>query len=150
MFDIGTGFDALAVRASIVDVVTEALVALQGECFDDAARIDRVRAVDRAVTALAASQVLDADAFYVSQMDEQERLGVPVRRRGRGIADQLGLATKRSPVVASRRLADARALVADMPDTLRALADGRVSELGASIAVGETACLCGGPTAGGS
>jgi Domain of unknown function (DUF222) len=72
---------------------------------------------------------------------EQERLGVPLRRRGRGIADQLGLATKRSPVVASRRLADARVMVADMPDTLAALASGRVSELGASIAVRETACL---------
>lgn len=141
MFDIDTSFDRLAVRASIVAVVTQALALLQVECGDDVTRIDRVRAVDRAVAALAASQVVDSSEFFVSQMVEQEHLGVPMRRRGRGIADQLGLATKRSPVAASRRLADARALVTDMPATLTALAAGRVSEWDASIAVRETAYL---------
>ena len=139
--NIGDPGDAATLRSAIVDVVAQALAALRGECFDDAARIDRIRAVDRAVAALAASQVCDSAEFFSSQLDEQERLGVPLRRRGRGIANQLGLATKRSPVVASRRLADARAMVADMPATLAALAEGRVSELGASIAVRETACL---------
>jgi hypothetical protein len=141
MFDIDDRPDAATLRATVVDVVVAALATLQGECFDDADRIDRIRAVDRAVAALAASQVVDAAEFYESQLVEQEQLGVPARRRGRGIADQLGLATKRSPVVASRRLADARAMVAYMPSTLVALAAGRVSELGASIAVRETACL---------
>ncbi len=128
-------------RSTVAAVVAHALIALQGECVDDAGRIDRIRAVDRAVAALAASQVVDSAEFFTSQTQEQARLGLPLRRRGRGIADQIGLATKRSPVVASRRLADARGLVGDMPDTLRALAEGRVSELGASIAVRETACL---------
>jgi hypothetical protein len=133
--------DAPTVRSTVVDVVGQALAALQAACSDDAARIDRVRAVDRAVAALAASQVLDSTEFYDSQLVKQERLGVPLRRRGRGIADQLGLATKRSPVVASRRLADARVLTSDMPMTLAALAAGLVSELGAAIAVRETASL---------
>lgn len=141
MFDTEGSGTAATVRATVVDIVSDALTALQSPCGDDAGRIDRIRAVDRAVAALAASQVADSSDFYLSQMEEQERLGVPLRRRGRGIADQLGLATKRSPVVASRRLADARTMVADMPATLAALAQGRVSELGASIAVRETACL---------
>jgi hypothetical protein len=141
MLTITDPTDAATLRATIVDVVAQALTALQGACVDDAARVDRIRAVDRAVAALAASQVCDSTEFYTSQLDEQEQLGVPARRRGRGIADQLGLATKRSPVVASRRLADARVLMTDMPMTLAALAAGRVSELGASIAVRETACL---------
>jgi len=141
MFDIDDPSDARTLRSTVVDVVAQALAALRHGCVDDAARIDRIRAVDRAVAALAASQVADSAEFFASQMDEQERLGVPLRRRGRGIADQIGLATKRSPTVASRRLADARALMTEMPETLAAMAAGRVSELGASIAVRETACL---------
>ena len=141
MLTIDDPTPASTLRSTIVDVVAHALIALQSECVDDADRIDRIRAVDRAVAALAASQVADSSEFYTSQLVEQERLGVPARRRGRGIADQLGLATKRSPVAASRRLADARAMISDMPATLAALAEGRVSELGASIAVRETACL---------
>ena len=134
MLTIDDPIDAPTLRSTIVDVVGRALIALQGDCFDDIARIDRIRAVDRAVAALAASQVCDSAEFFTSQMEEQERLGVPVRRRGRGIADQIGPATKRSPVAASRRLADPRALVTDMPETLAALAalaEGRVSGVGA-------------------
>ena len=79
---------------------------------------------------LAAAQALEAVEFETSQLQLQEAQAVPVRRRGLGIADQIGFATKCSPASASRRLADARALVAEMPATLQRLAAGRVSRAG--------------------
>ncbi len=45
------------------------------------------------------------------------------------------------PASASRRLADARVLVTEMPATLHALAAGRVSERGVRAAITETRCL---------
>ena len=103
MLSIDDPTQAAALRSRIVDVVTQALAALNGGCVDDTARSIASGAVDRAVAALAASQVVDSTEFYASQIDEQRNAWVcRCVRRGRGIADGLGLATKRSPVVASR------------------------------------------------
>ena len=134
-------FESMVVRGAVVDTVTAALSALRSPCRDDAARIDRLTGVDRAKAASAAAEALDMVAFADSQLTAQATLGVPVRSRGRGIADQIGLATQRSPVSASRRLAWARTLVTQMPATLGVLATGGVSELAVGVAVGEAACL---------
>ncbi len=122
-------------------LLAAALVELRSACADDGERIDRIGFLERAKSALAAVQVQLMVDFETSQLQVQESQGVPVRRRGLGIADQIGFATKCSPSSASRRLADARALVNEMPATLQALATGRMSERGVRAAVTETRCL---------
>ncbi len=134
-------FESMVVRGAVVETVTAALTALRSPCRNDAARIDRLIVLDRAKAAIAAAEALDMVAFADSQLTEQAALGVPAGRRGRGIADQIGLATKRSPVAASRRLGLVRTLVTEMPATLGVLARGEVSELAVGVAVGEAACL---------
>ncbi len=126
----------MAVLRGAVDV-------LDTPCSTDAARIDQLTTIEAAKSALAAMEVLGTVQFAASQHAEQERLGVPARHQGRGVAEQIGLATRRAPATASRRLAEAQTLVTQMPATLAALAAGRVSEFGAAVAVRETACLTG-------
>ena len=96
-------------------LLAAALVELRSGCADDGERIDRIGFLERAKSVLAAVQVQLMVDFETSQLQVQESQGVPVRRRGLGIADQIGFATKCSPASASRRLADARALVTEMP-----------------------------------
>jgi hypothetical protein len=134
-------FESMVVRGAVVETVTAALIALRSPCGDDAARIDRLIVLDRAKAAIAAAEALDMVAFADSQLTAQATLRLPVRSPGRGIADQIGLATQRSPVSASRRLGLARTLVTQMPATLGVLAAGGVSELAVGVAVGEAACL---------
>ena len=57
---------------------------------------------------------------------------------GRGIAEQIGLACRISPVTAARRLNTARALWFELPDTYTQLAAGELSERVAETVVAET------------
>ena len=100
-------------------LLAAALVELRSACADDGERIDRIGFLERAKSVLAAAQVQLMVDFETSQLAVQESQGVPVRRRGLGIADQIGFAVKCSPASASRRLADARVLVTEMPATLQ-------------------------------
>jgi len=128
-------------RQSAVAVVRRMLDLVEAPCPSDAVRIDRLAAIEAASSAVAALGVVESVAFADSQIREQERLGVPARIRGRGIGEQIGLATRQSPAAASRRLAVARTLVAEMPATLGVMAAGGVSEHAVTVAVREAAYL---------
>ena len=67
--------------------------------------------------------------------------GLPERRVGAGIAAQVGLARRDSPVKGARHLGLARALVGELPHTLAALSGGETSEWRATLIARETACL---------
>ncbi|WP_050670841.1 HNH endonuclease [Luteipulveratus halotolerans] len=129
-----------ALLASDVRAAVDALACLDVE-VGDAERIDQLAALERLQAACVAAQAHVMVAFAESQVHEQAAAGVPARQRGRGVADQIGLACKISPQAASARLGRARALVVEMPCTLRALASGDVSERVAESAVRHTSHL---------
>jgi hypothetical protein len=108
---------------------------------EDAARIDRIRALEELKAAAAAAQARESALFAASQREQQRALGVPEARVGRGVAAQVGLARRVSPSQASRYLGWATVLVTELPVTYAQLQAGRVSERRAEIVAKETIWL---------
>ena len=112
-----------------------------GGQFEDAGRIDAIRALEDLKNAACAAQVVLAVGFARSQRAEQARRGVPVDRGGRGVAEQVALARRESPHAGAVFLGVATMLVAEMPRTLAAMSQGVLSEYRARVVVQESACL---------
>jgi hypothetical protein len=117
------------------------LAGLPGSVDDDAARIDVIAGLERLRAAVAAAQARMIEQFAVSQEATNRGLGFNARTARRGIPEQIGLARRVSPASASRQVAQARALVRDLPHTLDLLQAGEVSELVATLVVNETSVL---------
>ena len=113
----------------------------EGAGPEDAELIDRIRALEELKAAAAAAQARAAAAFDASQRRKQAAAGVRREDLGRGIASQIALARRESPSRGGRLLGFAKALTAEMPYTLQALSDGKISEWRATLLVRETACL---------
>jgi hypothetical protein len=107
----------------------------------DAERIDLIAALEALKGAAAAAQARLTVAFDASQRRDQAAQGFPAKKQGLGVAGQVALARRDSPNRGARQLGLARALVTEMPHTLRALGQGRISEWRATILVRETAVL---------
>jgi hypothetical protein len=107
----------------------------------DAERIDQIRALEAVKSGAAAAQARVTVEFNASQRAEQAAQGLPAKEQGRGVASQIALARRDSPVKGSRHLGLAKALVQQMPHTLAALAAGEISEWRATIMARETAVL---------
>ena len=108
---------------------------------DEAGLRARLEALETAKSTAAAEQ-----ARITARLDEMRRAaeaaaGVPAAKRGRGLAAEIALARRDSPNRGGRHLGFARALVHEMPHTLRALACGVLSEWRATLIVRESACL---------
>ena len=97
--------------------------------------------LERLKAAAAAAQARVTVGFDASQRAAQRAAGLPERRVGAGIAAQVGLARRDSPVRGARHLGLARALVGELPHTLAALSAGETSEWRATLIARETACL---------
>ena len=108
---------------------------------EDSAKIDRIAALERVKSAIAAAQAREAVAFKQSQLAAQEAARVPARDRGKGIGAQVALARRESPHRGGRLLGLADALVHELPHTLVALQRGEINEWRAAIIARETACL---------
>lgn len=106
-----------------------------------AAYVAAVASLERLKAAAAAAQARVTERFDLAQRRLQRAAGVPRRRLGEGVASQVALARRESPVKGGRLLGSAQAWVREMPQTLTALSAGRLSEWRASLAVRETACL---------
>lgn len=107
---------------------------------DDSDRIEQLRVLEdlKASAAWAQARItLDLDG---SQRAEHHSAGVPARRVGTGVAAQVALARRESPVAGARHLGLARSL-AEMPVAARALSWGQVSEWRVLLLARETACL---------
>ena len=113
----------------------------EGTGLGDAELIDRIRALEDLKAAAAAAQARAAAAFDASQRQKQAAAGVRREDLGRGVASQIALARRESPSRGGRLLGFAKALTAEMPYTLQALSDGKISEWRATLLVRETACL---------
>lgn len=133
--------------AGVAGSGTQALVGLPAalaaldQDVEDADRIDRIRLLEELKSAVAAAQARETVALADSQQAQQLAAGTPPVRAGRGIAAQIGLAKRMSPFHAARYLGWARILTGELPHTLTALREGRVSEWRAMIVARETAWL---------
>ncbi|HEX7187934.1 MAG TPA: DUF222 domain-containing protein [Actinomycetes bacterium] len=107
----------------------------------DAERIDQLRVLEELKSAAAAAQARAAADLDASVRTRHASLGMAPDQQGRGVASQVALARKDSPARGGRHLGLAKALVHEMPHTLSALAEGRLSEWRATLLVRETACL---------
>ena len=116
------------------------LAALEGE-VPDAVRVDLIRELEDLKASAAAAQARLSADLDASQRRAQEDAGVPARRVGRGVAEQVALARRDSPHRGGQHLGVAKALTREMPHTLAALTWGRVSEWRATLLVRETAYL---------
>jgi len=118
----------------------EALGSLPGE-VSDAERIDRIRLLEEVKGAIAAAQAREAVALKRSVVAAEALRGVPTHLRGRGVAAQVALARRESPHHGDRLMGLADALVHELPHTMTALSQGRISEWRATLVCRETACL---------
>lgn len=107
----------------------------------DRMRVDLLGLLEQVKSVAAGAQARNSVAFATSQVAAQVEAGVAARRRGRGVAEQVALARRESPSRGSRHLGMATALVREMPSTLAALDEGRVTEWGATVLVHESATL---------
>lgn len=126
--------------AGLADLVDD-LARLGSDQVEDAERIDQLRRLEEVKSAAAAAQARITVAFDRSQRAAQAAMGVPARQQGTGVAAQVALSRRESPVNGARHLGLARALVQEMPHTLAALERGEISEWRATLLVRETACL---------
>jgi hypothetical protein len=126
------------VLAGLADGIESCADLHDGGAESDAVRIDRLARLEKLKAAASALQAAESVRFAQSQVEQQMASGVDPRVIGRGVADQIGLACKVSPVEGSRRLNMARALWFDLPQTFQLLADGEIFELVASLVVSET------------
>lgn len=108
---------------------------------EDRELIDRIRALEELKAAASAAQARAAAAFDASQRRKQAAAGVRREELGRGVASQVALARRESPSRGGRLLGFAKVLTSEMPCTLQALTEGRISEWRATLLVRETACL---------
>jgi Domain of unknown function (DUF222) len=104
-------------------------------------RIERIAVLERLQAAAFAAQAAEMARFADAREAEQRRVGVPARRVGVGIADQVALACRVSPVTGARRLGLARTLVEQLPSTYALLTRGQISAWVASIVARETDAL---------
>jgi hypothetical protein len=111
------------------------------EQLTDADRVDLLRALEQLACTTAGVQAVVTVDFDASQRAEQAAVGVPVERRGRGVAGQVALARRESPHLGARHLGLARVLHAELPHTLAALLAGRITEWRATVIARETAGL---------
>ena len=109
--------------------------------LSDGDRIDLIRDLEDLKAAASATQaVLTAD-FDASQRRAQAEAGVSARRLGEGVAAQVALARRESPVRGAQHVGLGLVLNREMPHTLTRMTEGRLSEWRATLLVRETACL---------
>lgn len=76
-------------------------------------------------SAAASMQARSSVAFDVQQRRAQAESGLPADELGKGVAAQIALARRESPARGGRLLGLAKALVTEMPHTLRPCAPAR-------------------------
>jgi hypothetical protein len=127
-------------RAAMVQQWTEALSGDLGAQTDHG-RLLLIQHLEELKCAAAGAQAVLGAEFDRSRRDEQREQGVPSARLGRGVASELAVARRESPLRAQQHLGLGKILVTEMPHTLAALRAGRITEWAATILVRETACL---------
>ena len=108
---------------------------------DEAALIEQIAWLERVKSAASAGQARAAAALDEKRRADEAAAGVPKATQGKGLASEVALARRDSPVRGGRHLGLAKALVHEMPHTLAALECGALSEWRATLIARESACL---------
>jgi hypothetical protein len=108
---------------------------------DEAALVERIAWLERVKSAAAAGQAHAAAALDRARRAAEAAAGVPAAKQGRGVAAEVALARRDSVSRGGRHLGLAKALVDEMPHTLRALERGELTEWRATLIARESACL---------
>jgi len=116
-------------------------LAAPGEGLTDVERVDLIGALEILKSAAAAAQARVTADLDASVRARHAAMGLAANKQGRGVGAEVALARRESPTRGGQHLGLAKALVHEMPHTLAALADGRLSEWRATLLVRETACL---------
>jgi hypothetical protein len=111
------------------------------DTLDQSALIDEIARLERVKSAAAADQARATVALDTLRRADEAAAGVPRAKQGRGVASEVALARRDSPVRGGRHLGFAKALVCEMPHTMAALECGALSEWRATLIVRESACL---------
>jgi hypothetical protein len=116
-------------------------LAAPGEGLTDVERVDLIGALEVLKSAAAATQARLTADLDASVRARHAAMGLPADKQGRGVGAEVALARRESPTRGGQHLGLAKALVHEMPHTLTALTQGRISEWRATVLVRETACL---------
>ena len=130
----------MSVGTFMIECMFDSLMGLD-PAAGESALIERIAELERVKSAAAAGQARAAAALDTARRAAEAEAGMPAARRGRGVASEIALARRDSPARGSRHLGLAKALVHEMPHTLRALESGALSEWRATLIVRESACL---------
>lgn len=107
----------------------------------DAVRVDLIAELELLKSAACAAQADLAVALDASVREQHAHEGLRSRRRGQGVAAQVALARQESPHRGQVLLGLAKDLATDLPETRRALREGRLNEHRAQVVAAETGCL---------
>lgn len=107
----------------------------------NARRVGLLHELEELSGAISSAQARLSAELDAATRAERAHRGIPAERRGAGVAAQVALARRVSPVRGSQYLGLAKALILEMPHTLSALAHGRLNEWRATLLVRESACL---------
>ncbi|MGV0744347.1 HNH endonuclease [Mycolicibacterium sp. XJ870] len=118
----------------------ESLFDIDPEASEEELRV-QVETFERMKSAAAAAQARATALWATKRRDAEAAVGVPARKRGKGLANEVGLARHEAPKRGGTFLGLATALVHEMPHTLAALECGALSEWRAVLIVRESACL---------
>ena len=108
---------------------------------DEATLRGAVERFERLKAAAAAAQARATEAWATKRHAAEAAAGIPKKRLGRGLANEVALARRVSPKRGGQHLGLATALVREMPHTLAALERGELNEWRATLIVKESACL---------
>ncbi|HET9944704.1 MAG TPA: DUF222 domain-containing protein [Actinomycetes bacterium] len=135
-------FDRRRLPEAAVDVENVASTLRHLSCAASAGElVDQIASLETLKAAAAAAQARLTEALDVTVRADRAAHGRPAAEQGRGIAAEVALARRESPSQGGQHLGLATALVREMPHTLAALEQGRLSEWRATILVRETAVL---------
>ena len=136
----GTALPAGPTTEELRDLL-DTLAVHDGAGLSEAELIDHIGLMEQLKSGLAASQARLTDTLAEKRVAREEAAGIPAEQRGRGLAAEVALARRESPVRGARSLGLARALVHELPHTLAALTRGEISEWRATLVARETAVL---------
>ena len=119
----------------------EVLARDNGAGLSEAELVDQIGVMEQLKSGLAARQARLSVKLAQARADAEAAAGVPAELRGRGLAAEIALARRESPVRGAQHLGLAKVLVHEMPHTLAALTRGEISEWRATLVALETAVL---------
>ena len=106
----------------------ELLARDNGTGLSAAELVDQIGLMEQLKSGLAARQARLSVKLAQGRAAAEAAAGVPAEQRGRGLAAEIALARRESPVRGAQHLGLAKVLVAEMPHTLEALTRGEISE----------------------